>query len=1236
MRNRPKYIFIAFILLLGSALITQLILKLNPTPLSYYGQQLETSVQEQEGQLLEVFANKPLLEQLIQQSFESLGALPLQMPVLEDLNQQSFSILIYDQNRLLFWSQNQTIPSPETLDLLNENPQRRLFKLKNGYYLIRQRPLQLEEKEYSIVGLVPIRLEYPIQSVFLQNRFVHTNFYPQSIGIEAPNGAPLIHDLSGNPIGTLTGPAFIRPFKFQVILLFLYFFTGILLLLLINEVSQHFAQRFNPWIGSAFLLATILFARLALYQLPLPDWFDRIGFFQQLSSIYVLRGTLADLLLNSVLLFWMVLFFSKEFNVTPPLQAKNPTKLAIIALNYTVILACLMFLIRIIKSLVLESNLVFDFDNILNFNAYSVLALVSIILLMMAMFLFTLKMLQTTQKVKIPFLHKLLALGVATALTIPLIHSFSLQLPAIGVVALAIIYLFTFELFIDNPIPGFTWLVIWVSIFSALTAGLLFKYNLSKDLEHRLQFAKQVSNIEDPQTIANFEALYQKLKDNTSVQKSIIEAQKGRQEGFSIREKIDSLFQQVEALQVRFYYDHLTDQKMIDQLSKEFQNVNNQGLATKLAEGGKFEYLMPIAWPERHDTLQAVTAYFWFRPINPQPSKVYSELLLLTDTKQDTSQYPYAFKIYRNNEEVMRSGILNENWLPKAVALAPQQHINIVNSEQADLIFKGNNGNIVIVRKQLGGIIKPLSLFSYLFVLNIFLLILFNGINWLFRVFPESLVFEILGRPSLKNRIQSAVVLLTIGSFIVIAVVTATFFRNSSIDYHYKRLQRKINAVAENLQYEIDQSKPYGPLKIDFQALATSASNIHNMDVNIYDQNGGLVASSAPQMAENGIVAAVMNPGAYFPLRDQQETLKIIDEKLGSLTYQAAYIPIQLATNQRLGYLGLPYYSRNRDLSNDVFDFMGTLLNAYVFLFLFAGIIAIVVANSITKPLVEIGDKLRGIRLGKNEPLSWDSKDELGELIKQYNQMIFTLEEHTEKLRVTEREGAWREMAKQIAHEIKNPLTPMKLNIQYLIRAYQSNPENIAPMLKRVSQTLIDQIDGLSRIASEFSNFAKMPKAKNHVFNLNELLHSIYDLFRKNQNDQLLIELNLPSQQIEVFADKDHLMRVFNNLVKNAIQAIPEERFGKISISLHTIPEKGTVIAEVKDNGIGISMSMQEKVFYPNFTTKNSGMGLGLAISKNIIDAANGRIYFNTMVNQGTSFFVELPVDQKSIEAVES
>jgi nitrogen fixation/metabolism regulation signal transduction histidine kinase len=295
----------------------------------------------------------------------------------------------------------------------------------------------------------------------------------------------------------------------------------------------------------------------------------------------------------------------------------------------------------------------------------------------------------------------------------------------------------------------------------------------------------------------------------------------------------------------------------------------------------------------------------------------------------------------------------------------------------------------------------------------------------------------------------------------------------------------------------------------------------------------------------------------------------------------------------------------------------------YVFLFLIAGALAIAIGNSITKPLAILSKKLKEFKLGKtNKVLDWDTKDEIGNLINEYNLLTEKLDESVNILARTERDVAWREMAKQVAHEIKNPLTPMKLSIQYLEKSVKSNPEAATGMIERVSATLIEQINNLNQIANEFSNFATMPKASNEKIIINEIVEAIHDLFRKRED--MDIQMTEPIDDLFVFADRNHLVRILNNILKNAIQAIPTDKKGIIKMSLSKIGDMAVI--SVKDNGTGIPEHMKDKVFTPNFTTKSSGTGLGLAISANMIESFNGTIYFETEDGVGTEFFVEIPL----------
>ena len=261
------------------------------------------------------------------------------------------------------------------------------------------------------------------------------------------------------------------------------------------------------------------------------------------------------------------------------------------------------------------------------------------------------------------------------------------------------------------------------------------------------------------------------------------------------------------------------------------------------------------------------------------------------------------------------------------------------------------------------------------------------------------------------------------------------------------------------------------------------------------------------------------------------------------------------------------------------------------------------------------------MQFGKfNAALHWKSNDEIGNLVTEYNNMLIKLEQSSELLAKSERESAWREMAKQVAHEIKNPLTPMKLNIQHLQRVAETNPEDMNERVKKVSLMLIEQIDTLSHIANEFSSFAKLPNANLEVVNLFDVLQNVTNLFQQNTACEISL---IADKSLLIMADKEQCLRIFTNLLKNAEQSIPSDLKGKVEVNAHQMDHK--IIIKVIDNGAGIAEEIKPKLFTPNFTTKTTGTGLGLAMVKNSVTSFNGTIIFETEINKGTTFILEFP-----------
>jgi nitrogen fixation/metabolism regulation signal transduction histidine kinase len=400
-------------------------------------------------------------------------------------------------------------------------------------------------------------------------------------------------------------------------------------------------------------------------------------------------------------------------------------------------------------------------------------------------------------------------------------------------------------------------------------------------------------------------------------------------------------------------------------------------------------------------------------------------------------------------------------------------------------------------------------------------------------------------------------------------------------------------------------------------------AEIHAADVNLYDVKGDLKVSSLPLPYNTGMVSTKIDPIAFYHLDKLKDVQFFQEQKIGELKYISNYVPVRDDNGREYAYLNIPYFESQNKLEEEISNFLVTIINLNAFIFLMAGIIALFITNRITRSFFIITGKMKEINLGQvNEEIIWSRKDEIGELVDEYNKMVKKLDVSAGMLARSEREGAWREMARQVAHEIKNPLTPMKLNLQYLQMAIDSDSPNVREISLYVSKILVEQIDHLSQIAGDFAQFANIGQSKNQIFNFNDSIKQVSSLY--STNDKLHITLLPHKEKIMIRADKTQINRLLTNLLQNAVQSVPEDK--KAEIEIATVEEENNVTVSVKDNGIGISEEMRNKIFTPNFTTKTSGTGLGLAMCKGIVEKLGGRIWFETEENRYTIFFVELPL----------
>lgn len=477
---------------------------------------------------------------------------------------------------------------------------------------------------------------------------------------------------------------------------------------------------------------------------------------------------------------------------------------------------------------------------------------------------------------------------------------------------------------------------------------------------------------------------------------------------------------------------------------------------------------------------------------------------------------------------------------------------------------------------------------------------------------------------SLRVRIFLSMLFLTLIASILIALVSIYQFRKEAKEYHQDRLERKENAIVEHINYVLQNA--YFPLTTEniqfiFKDKIHEISDVHSMEVNFYDLEGNLLISS-----KKGFQLDSLRP------KIDDATLRIlqgtIDKRyiefieVDKQQYRSSYSYVKDNKFKPLAILNLPYEEDTSFYDNEVKNFLVRFGQVYLLMFLIAIMLSYFLSSYITKSLKIVSDKIRATNFSKeNQKIDLqEGSKEINVLIDSYNNMVDQLEESKSMLAQSEREQAWREMAKQVAHEIKNPLTPMRLTVQSFQRRFDENDPSIKQKLDDFSNTLIQQIDTMSSVANAFSNFASMPAQQNETLNVIEIVQLALEIFNEKY-----VHFKSNEEKIIAVFDRTQLIRVITNLVKNAIQSIPSEQENK-SVEVSVFSENNFVKIEVKDNGHGVSEENKKRIFEPKFTTKSSGMGLGLPIIKKIIENYNGTITFESEANRGTTFIVSFPI----------
>jgi signal transduction histidine kinase len=1233
---------ILLVVLFASLLFTAIVVEKTYTPANNLAQTarvLEKNLHEKENYVYDIINNKKSFDEIKQLSFNSPNAANF---INDYTIIKRIWVLTYKNDQLYFWSGVKALPNPNKI---KEGCS--FMKLPNGYYEV----IKKTQGDFKALFLIPVKNNYAFENKYLENSFATGISDDKNIDIAdfIDRDIYAIHDVNGTylfSVKLIKGRVNNHFFYFEI---FIWVTSILTLCIFIHNIITYLANKKNHVYLSLLVLAVfIVLFRFVNLHYGWPYFTQQLTLFNPIfyASSYV-YPSLGDLCINILAICWFVGFLYTQRN---KLISNVPGKVSSYLIFITSLLVLIVtstMLLNLFYGLVINSKINFDVNNVLNLTTFSLLGVLMLCFGFLIFFLLNEVILTIYTKLDIPPLQQaimlLAALVIATAVATYL-NGFTLFYILWGALVFIRGYAYVFY---DRKFSAasFISIVLICAVISAI------KLNYFESIKERETRKVLIQRLEIPDDLTA-DILFKKVEKQIIIDPFIAR--------YFITNDHDNDYLKVR-LQ-KLYFDRYLSK--YDFKVHEFNEFNKPISADKSYSLENFKDLVVYSsfkvsdYFYRENDSFGIQSYFAILPVIDNGKNLgtivielrskpflaagtFPELLIDKDIKPENEFKDYSYAFYTDNRLIGQNGsyiysVINKTFKGelKKYTIQTNRGVDSVGFDQftkySHLLYKPSERNLIVVSKEENAFLSTLTALTFFFVfLLVFSAVVIlirllwvkvkifninnNRINWSFKINFDRILY--------KTRIQFSMIFAVVITLVLVGFIT---FISISTQYQVQQdrlIRSKIMQLAAALEI--------GPLKNYINNITEEGrvgfdqlSSTYSADMTLFNLNGTPLISTQPKIYEYGLLARRINAKAYIALSAQQKSEVINEEKIGGLKYKAAYVPVRNVKHETIAYLQLPYFANESDYTERIGSLLNIMINVYALVFIAIGLFAVIIARQITAPLNFIQYNLSKTIYGKkNEPIMWERNDEIGALVKEYNNMIAALENSAIKLAQSERESAWREMAKQVAHEIKNPLTPLKLGLQLLDKSWKDKDPKFDQKFERFSKSFVEQIESLSSIASEFSAFAKMPDTRIERINIFEMLNQAVTIFK--HMDNVTIQVQLPENAFYIGADRDQLLRCFNNLLKNAIEATPQDT--QCIIGIEFLITSKNILLTIKDNGNGIPENMREKIFEPNFTTKSSGTGLGLAFVKNSIENANGKIWFETTIGIGTTFYLSFP-----------
>lgn len=1214
--------------------------------LEHEAEQLQTNLNAKERRIYSLLADAKQVKQL----GEFVNNSELALNFIQTYRPDGINLLIYKNNEILFWTTARVFP--KNVDRIKEGST--FAQMPNGYFEL----IKKTEKDYVYLFVITVKTQYAIQNQYLVNQIAPELFPAKSLQVASFTDRETKEIFSVNK-------EYLFPVKltadyneniYTVVRIWLWIIGLLCIASCINSFCSLLAKQGHLVLATLMLVLCFLLFRLTdLKFLWLNHQFDVDLFKPAIYAESDLLPSLGDLLLNVLSITWVLLFIyihRFEYKFHDRLTRSRFASILIQA-TYLILMGCIAFLVEdIFSGLIFNSKINFDISDIIELDWLSWTCIFILCLVWFNIYLLANVFLEISKKLNIT--HKQRIILFLTLVSGVFVYKLFTEFTIYFLLYAILVFVFSYNNYIQAKKTSISTFAVLFLCMALLTSLKYIKFTDIKERTVRETIAQKLLYEDDPKVIGAIESFEKGLQEDSLIIryfKQPLLTQTFNFQNYIIKKYLDGYLS-------RFEYK-MYEYNSADSSLKFGESIVPLSKYRGLVQDGSIKTQESFYFYRINDTF-GFQNYFGIIPIFEGQKKLgtlvvelksqpldynnrFPELLIdgKLNSDQDFSNYSFAF--YKDNVLYGQSGVYTYPLYNSGRFTAGTEAIDFtddVKGVQPDAsklfshaVFQPEPSKVIVISKEKMSFVARLAATSFFFLVFILFGLLLNALLWLMKNadtnrggwFGINRYLMINANKILyKTRIQLSIVLAVVATLLIVG--WTTFF---NIKEDYRRQQedfirgkiRKVQAAYEKMILNRGIIRNDDESKFEFNQFA----DINDAYLNLYDINGTVYLTSLPKMFDYGILGRKMGPMAYINLHQKQrsEFLNPI-EKVGTFVYASAYVPIRNAQNQTIAYLGMPYYSNESDYQDKIGVFINTLINIYALVFVLVGILAVFLANQITNPLNFIQESIRKTKLGEsNEPIYWHRQDEIGALIKEYNKMISALEDSAIKLARSERESAWREMAKQVAHEIKNPLTPLKLGVQLLEKSWKEKDPNFENKFAKFSKSFLEQIESLSTIASEFSNFAKMPDTKLAKIELTPILLKAIEVFNNIDNVEIFV-VNRTTQPLWVMGDKEQLLRVFNNLLKNAIEASEDNERCAIKVSIAN--DSVLAFVDIEDSGKGIEKVLQDKIFIPNFTTKSSGTGLGLAFVKQAIENAGGTVGFNSEENVGTTFFLTFPL----------